>query len=133
MIRGPQRRIDTIVGAAEAIATGRLELGFGDTREDLTAKLVALPGIGPWTAGYLAMRVLGNPDVLLDSDLVLQQSARALGLPTAGRSLAAHAERWAPWRSYATLHLWRARPASATPGRDRDAALRSEDGTEDDH
>ena len=115
VLRGPQRRIDTIVGAAEVLADGRLELGFGDTRDDLTAKLVALPGIGPWTAGYLAMRVLGNPDVFLDSDLVLQQTARALGLPTAGRSLAAHAERWAPWRSYATLHLWRARPRAQPP------------------
>jgi AraC family transcriptional regulator of adaptative response / DNA-3-methyladenine glycosylase II len=114
VLRGPQRRIDTIVGAAEAIADGTLAIGFGDTRDDLTAKLVALPGIGPWTAGYLAMSVLGNPDVLLETDLVLQQSARALGLPASPRALAAHAERWAPWRSYATLHLWRARP-SATP------------------
>ncbi|MFM9876731.1 MAG: 3-methyladenine DNA glycosylase, partial [Rhodoglobus sp.] len=71
----------------------------------------ALPGIGPWTAGYLAMRVLGSPDVLVTSDLVVRQSAAALGMPSTPRGLAEFATRWAPWRSYAGLHLWRARPA----------------------
>jgi AraC family transcriptional regulator of adaptative response / DNA-3-methyladenine glycosylase II len=58
------------------------------------------------------MRVLGNPDVLLTSDLVILQSAAALGLPGTAKELAAHGERWAPWRSYAALHLWRARPVA---------------------
>jgi AraC family transcriptional regulator of adaptative response / DNA-3-methyladenine glycosylase II len=78
--------------------------------DEFTARLTAMPGIGPWTAGYLAMRVLGNPDVLLSTDLVMQQSAAALGLPSTASGLAAYASRWAPWRSYAGLHLWAARP-----------------------
>ena len=72
-------------------------------RDDLTA----LPGIGPWTAGYLAIRVLGDPDELLPDDLAVRRGARALGIDDLSR----HAARWAPWRSYAALHLW----GAATP------------------
>lgn len=110
VLRGPASRVSTIVGAAEAIVECRLRLDVGMPVEEFTAQLVAQPGIGPWTAGYLAMRVLGNPDTLLTSDLVIRQSAAALGLPASPRELDAYGERWAPWRSYAGLHLWRARP-----------------------
>ncbi len=85
VLRGPASRVATIIGAAEAIADGRLRLDLGQSTEDFTAGLVSLPGIGPWTAGYLAMRVLGNPDVLLTSDLVLLQSAASHGLPSKPR------------------------------------------------
>ncbi len=114
VLRGPASRISTIIGAAEALANGELSLDVGTPVGEFEASLTRLPGVGPWTAGYLAMRVLGNPDVLLTSDLVILQSAAALGLPGAARTLAEHGKRWAPWRSYAALHLWRARPASGT-------------------
>ncbi len=110
VLRGPASRVSTIVGTAEAIASGDLRLDLGMPAEEFTARLTAMPGIGPWTAGYLVMRVLGNPDVILSTDLVMQQSAAALGLPSTAGGLAAHASRWAPWRSYAGLQLWRARP-----------------------
>ena len=110
VLRGPASRVSTIVGAAEAIVDGRLRLDVGMPVEEFSAQLIAQPGIGPWTAGYLAMRVLGNPDILVTSDLVIRQSAAALGLPSSPRELDRHGERWAPWRSYAGLHLWRARP-----------------------
>lgn len=110
VLRGPASRVSTIMAVAEAIASGELTLDVGMPSGEFIARLTALPGIGPWTAGYLAMRVLGNPDVLLDSDLVMQQSAGGLGLPSSARGLADYAKRWAPWRSYAGLHLWRARP-----------------------
>ncbi|CAN5540755.1 Ada metal-binding domain-containing protein [soil metagenome] len=106
LLRGPAPRVASILGAARAIADGSLRLDLGMPVDEFTARLTALPGIGPWTAGYLAMRVLGNPDVLLSSDLVMLSSAARLGLPATARSLAAHGERWAPWRSYAGLHLW---------------------------
>jgi len=108
VLRGPSTRVASIVAAAEAIAEGRLVLDVGMPTEELTARLTALPGIGPWTAGYLAMRVLGNPDVLLSTDLVMQASAGRLGLPSTARGLEEHGRRWAPWRSYAGMHLWRA-------------------------
>ena len=73
-------------------------------RNRLLAAMQELPGIGPWTAGYLAMRVLGDPDELLPDDLAVRRGATALRIP----DLTHHAARWAPWRSYAALHLWRA-------------------------
>ncbi|MCU1544465.1 MAG: DNA-3-methyladenine glycosylase 2 family protein [Microbacteriaceae bacterium] len=111
VIRGPVSRVRTILGVAERLASGDLSVDVATTVEEFTARLVALPGVGPWTAGYLAMRVLGSPDVLLTTDLVVLQSAAHHGMPSTARSLAPHGERWAPWRSYATMHLWRARPA----------------------
>jgi AraC family transcriptional regulator of adaptative response / DNA-3-methyladenine glycosylase II len=113
VLRGPQTRIDTIIGAATALASGDLKLDLGMPVDEFTAGLTAMPGIGPWTAGYLAMRVLGNPDVLLSTDLVIRQSASALGLPATAPALSRHAARWAPWRSYAGMHLWRARPIAS--------------------
>ncbi|MBX3098028.1 MAG: DNA-3-methyladenine glycosylase 2 family protein [Salinibacterium sp.] len=110
VLRGPASRVATIVGAAEAIASGELVLDVGMPVDEFTARLVALPGVGPWTAGYLAMRVLGNPDIMLATDLVMLHSAAALGLPGTAKGLTEHSRRWAPWRSYAGLHLWRARP-----------------------
>ncbi|WP_104084040.1 AlkA N-terminal domain-containing protein [Cryobacterium sp. Y11] len=108
VLRGPGARINTILRVAELLASGELALSFGQTRADLEASLVALPGIGPWTAGYVAMRVLGSPDILLTSDLALRQGAGRLGLPVDPRALAAGGADWAPWRSYAGMHLWRA-------------------------
>jgi AraC family transcriptional regulator of adaptative response / DNA-3-methyladenine glycosylase II len=112
VLRGPATRIATILGAARAIADGELRLDVETPAAELRERLLALPGIGPWTADYLAMRVLGNPDILLSSDLVVRQSAAALGLPGDVRALDARGATWAPWRSYATVHLWRARPTA---------------------
>ena len=108
VVRGPATRVASILAVARAIANGSLTLDVRLPADEFSARLTALPGIGPWTAGYLAIRVLGNPDVLLASDLVMLASASRLGLPSTARSLAAHGARWAPWRSYAGLHLWSA-------------------------
>lgn len=107
VLRGPASRVATILRVAESLADGSLVLDVGLTEVELRARLIAIPGIGPWTADYVAMRVLGSPDVLLASDLVMLQSAARLGLPSSAAALAAHGHRWAPWRSYAGLHLWR--------------------------
>ena len=114
VLRGPASRIVTILRAADAMARGELRLDVETPASELRERLLALPGIGPWTADYLAMRVLGNPDVLLSTDLVVRRSATALGLATDERGLSSRGARWAPWRSYATIHLWRARPAGLT-------------------
>ncbi|MET4580899.1 AraC family transcriptional regulator of adaptative response / DNA-3-methyladenine glycosylase II [Conyzicola nivalis] len=116
VIRGPLPRVRSILGVAEAVADGTLSLDVGTPVDEFTARLVELPGVGPWTAGYLAMRILGNPDVLLDSDLVVLQSAALHGLPSTRRWIALHGVRWAPWRSYVTMHLWRARASVAVGG-----------------
>ncbi|WP_394328330.1 DNA-3-methyladenine glycosylase family protein, partial [Couchioplanes caeruleus] len=92
---------------AEAVADGKLDLEPGADREEAVARLRELPGIGAWTAGYVAMRAIGDPDVFLPADVAVQRGARALGLPSDPPALAAHAERWRPWRSYALMRLWR--------------------------
>jgi len=109
VLRGPAPRVRAILAVSEALAAGDLALDVGLTAAELRTRLLAQPGIGPWTADYVTMRVLGAPDILLSSDLVLLAALRRRGLATTPRDAAALGERWAPWRSYATLHLWRAR------------------------
>jgi len=114
VLTGPARRIETVVRLATALADG-LVLDAARDPADLRAELLALPGIGPWTAGYLAIRVLGDPDELLAGDLAVRRGAAVLGLPTDPAGLSAHAERWRPWRSYAATHLWRTTTHRRTP------------------
>ncbi|WP_448004092.1 AlkA N-terminal domain-containing protein [Agromyces bauzanensis] len=111
VLRGPQARIRTIVDVARRLDSGELVVAPERDREELVADLLAVPGIGPWTAGYLAMRVTRAPDILLTSDLALRNGAARLGLPATARELDAVGLRWAPWRSYASMHLWRAAAA----------------------
>jgi AraC family transcriptional regulator of adaptative response / DNA-3-methyladenine glycosylase II len=99
----PRARARTVVAIAEACAAGDLRLEPEGDRAREHAALLALPGIGPWTADYIAMRALGDHDVLLATDLGVRRSAAALGI-----DLADGRPRWAPWRSYATHHLWAA-------------------------
>jgi len=70
--------------------------------------LLAIPGVGPWTADYIALRALGDPDAFPAGDLGLRRSARALGLPHDTPGLEAYSERWRPWRRYAAHYLWAA-------------------------
>jgi AraC family transcriptional regulator of adaptative response / DNA-3-methyladenine glycosylase II len=112
VLRGPEGRIRSILRVAESLADERLRLDVAMPVADFRAALLAQPGIGPWTADYLALRVLGNPDILPVDDLVIRQSAAALGLADSRKTLVERGARWSPWRSYAALHLWRARPAS---------------------
>ncbi|RKR88501.1 DNA-3-methyladenine glycosylase II [Micromonospora pisi] len=104
----PAARRETIRTVARAVADGSLDLDPGADRERLTAQLTGLPGIGPWTAAYVLLRAVGDPDVFLPTDLGVRHGATALGLPGTPASLADHATRWRPWRSYATIRLWRA-------------------------
>ncbi|HEY3338810.1 MAG TPA: AlkA N-terminal domain-containing protein [Propionicimonas sp.] len=105
---GPRARIDNIVAICGQLASGELDLGYADDPVAQHDRLVAVRGIGEWTANYVAMRVLGNPDVLPTGDVALRTGARRLGIPDHPRDLAAWGTHVAPWRSYASLHLWRA-------------------------
>jgi AraC family transcriptional regulator of adaptative response / DNA-3-methyladenine glycosylase II len=108
ILTGPARRIETIRTVCAAIAEGDLDLHVGADAETLRTKLTSYPGIGPWTAGYVTMRLLGDPDVLLLQDIALRTGATRLGLPSTVDGLADRSRPWRPWRSYAGMHLWRA-------------------------
>ena len=108
VLRGPSARIRTIVDVARRLATGDLVVAAERDREELRDDLLDVPGVGPWTAGYLAMRVTRAPDILLTSDLALRNGAAQLGLPATAKELDELGAGWAPWRSYASMHLWRA-------------------------
>ncbi|MFD4420456.1 DNA-3-methyladenine glycosylase 2 family protein [Agromyces sp. NPDC058484] len=113
VLRGPRARIRTIVDVARRLDAGDLVVAPERDRDELRRDLLEVPGIGPWTAGYLAMRVTRAPDILLTSDLALRGGAARLGLPSTAPALDAVGARWAPWRSYASMHLWRAASAGA--------------------
>ncbi|WP_159502337.1 AlkA N-terminal domain-containing protein [Microbacterium sp. 18062] len=116
VLRGPGARIRAITGAAAALAEGSLVLDAGADPLAQRAELLALPGIGPWTADYVRMRVTGDPDVFLPGDVAVRAGAARLGLPDDPRPLTAWAERAAPWRSYLTAHLWRTAPTPPAAG-----------------
>jgi AraC family transcriptional regulator of adaptative response / DNA-3-methyladenine glycosylase II len=103
---------------AHAVAEGALDLGA--PVEDVTAGLEALPGLGRWTAQYVALRALGEPDAFPAADLVLRCMAGTDGTPLSARALEARAEAWRPWRGYAVLHLWRAASDVVRPRRRAD-------------
>lgn len=120
-LRLPRRATAAVLDAARALASGDLVVDVGADADELRLALEARPRIGPWTAAYVAMRVLGDPDAWLPRDVALLAGARAVGaVPMDDPKHAAHARlttraaAWAPWRSYAAMHLWRA--ADSTPG-----------------
>jgi 3-methyladenine DNA glycosylase/8-oxoguanine DNA glycosylase len=95
-------RIETIRALARAVVEGRLNLNGNVDAETLLKQICEVPGIGKWTAQYVAMRALGEPDAFPSSDLGL---LRALGLNNP-RALEQKAENWRPWRAYAAMYLW---------------------------
>ncbi len=97
----PRGRAAAILEVARAMADGQLELDSGTDRDGARERLLAIRGIGPWTADYVRMRALSDPDVLLDTDLVLRRVLEREGLDRT------RTDAWRPWRSYASLHLWR--------------------------
>lgn len=115
ILRGPARRIDSVIAVAGMLATGELVIGASDSLDSLNAKLLPVSGIGPWTVGYVAMRVLGSADIFLPTDAAVRNGyglLRGESLAQARSIKAAELTRMAapmePWRSYLTLHLWRA-------------------------
>jgi AraC family transcriptional regulator of adaptative response / DNA-3-methyladenine glycosylase II len=110
----PTSRRRALVALAEAVKDGMVVIDPGADPTELRAALVELPGIGPWTAEYVAMRALRDPDAFMPTDLGIRRAAQALGLPDDPAHLAALTQGWRPWRSYAMVHLW-AMPPSPTP------------------
>jgi len=102
----PAARAKTIRSLATAVAEGRLALESAQGTEELVARLCALPGIGPWTAEYVAMRALGEPDAFPASDLGVRTALGNGAGSLPAKKVAELAEAWRPWRAYAVMYLW---------------------------
>lgn len=107
-------RAATLRALARALVEGRVDFNAERTLDEFVARWTALPGIGEWTAQYIAMRALGHPDACPDGDLVLQRqlaptpgAADAAGGRLSAREVRARAEQWRPWRAYGVIQLWR--------------------------
>jgi AraC family transcriptional regulator of adaptative response / DNA-3-methyladenine glycosylase II len=102
----PAARRRAVVGLAGALASGEVVLDPAGDLAATRAQLLALPGIGPWTVEYIAMRALRDPDAFLPTDLGVRHALARLGLDDSPRAAAALAERWRPYRAYALQYLW---------------------------
>lgn len=100
-------RAATIRGLAQAVLDGRLAFRSEQPLEAFERDLVSLPGIGPWTTHYIAMRALAQPDAFPAADLILRRTA-GQGRTLSTRELEAMSQAWRPWRAYAVMLLWRA-------------------------
>jgi AraC family transcriptional regulator of adaptative response / DNA-3-methyladenine glycosylase II len=102
----PSKRARAIKLLAIAVADG--ELGFDMDEQAFYEQVIALPGIGPWTAQYICLRAYSNPDSFLHGDLVIRKVAEKILGVSSEKELINRAEAWRPWRGYAGMHLWRA-------------------------
>ncbi|QSX76953.1 DNA-3-methyladenine glycosylase 2 family protein [Agrilutibacter solisilvae] len=100
-------RAATVRTMARALLDGQVDFQPERTLEDFTERWVALPGIGPWTAHYIALRALGHPDAFPADDLVLQRAVPNDGSRMSARALTARSQAWRPWRAYSVIQLWR--------------------------
>ena len=126
VLSGSSSSIRAVTQVAAELADGSLTLTAADDAVELRTTLLSRPSITPWTADYLGMRVLGDPDVLLSSDGAARTGMRSAGLPQGPEGLRAWSSDLAPWRSYLTAHLWRIaqRGAPCTGrGREREEAV----------
>jgi AraC family transcriptional regulator of adaptative response / DNA-3-methyladenine glycosylase II len=103
---GPGRRRATLRALTRALAAGELAIDPGSDRAEVRARLLELPGIGPWTTEYIAMRALSDPDAFLPTDLGVRRALERFRQPGDPRAAAGAAERWRPWRAYALQYLW---------------------------
>ncbi|MFC3574317.1 AlkA N-terminal domain-containing protein [Streptomyces yaanensis] len=102
----PRTRRTTFTTLVRQLAEGELHLGVESDWEESRARLLSLPGFGPWTVDVIAMRALGDPDAFLPTDLGIRRAAQELGLPSTPAALTARAAAWRPWRAYAVQYLW---------------------------
>ena len=107
----PTARGRALITLSAALASGELMLDAGADRDEARRRLLALPGIGPWTAAYVAMRALRDPDAFLPSDLGVRRALAGLGQDSRPAAAERLADRWRPYRAYAVQHLWAQLPA----------------------
>jgi AraC family transcriptional regulator of adaptative response / DNA-3-methyladenine glycosylase II len=102
----PGARAETIRLLAQAVAEDGLDLSPTSVPDDVRARLLAIPGIGPWTVEYVAMRALRDPDAFPAGDLGLRHALAENGRPASTAEVERRSASWRPWRAYAAAHLW---------------------------
>ncbi|HEX3840313.1 MAG TPA: AlkA N-terminal domain-containing protein [Acidimicrobiales bacterium] len=102
----PGSRRRTLEALAAAIAEGTVRINSGEDPVELEQRLLALPGIGPWTTAYISMRALGHPDAFMPTDLGVRRGIARMGHNDDLTTVTRLAEKWRPWRAYAMAHLW---------------------------
>ena len=102
----PKARSESIVALSREVAAGRIRFDAYSSVDSVTGALVGLRGIGPWSASYVALRGLGDPDAFPESDLGITKALTQLRYPAERTARSAAIERWRPWRGYAALYLW---------------------------
>lgn len=102
----PGKRVATLQRLAAAVANGALELHVENGTDELIGRLCELPGIGPWTAEYIALRGFGEPDAFPAADLGLLKAPLWGNKGITARQLLARSQTWRPWRAYAAVHIW---------------------------
>ena len=103
----PNKRAQAIKDMAAAVVRGEIDLARSNSSEILVGQMTAIKGIGPWTAQYVTMRALNDPDAFLHSDLVILKSAASLLGIQSEKEMLERSQAWRPWRAYAGMHLWR--------------------------
>lgn len=111
----PGKRVATLQRMAAAVAGGALELDIKDGVDQLARRLCELPGIGPWTAQYIALRGFGEPDAFPVADLGLLKAPMWGSEGISARALLNRSEAWRPWRAYAAVHIWQNYSDAASP------------------
>ena len=109
----PKARAATLAGIATAVRADPTLFDPGRDLAEAVTRLRNLPGVGEWTAQYIAMRAMGESDAFLAGDIAVRRKFAQFGPRLSEKQLLAHAERWRPWRAYAVLHLWTAEAAVA--------------------
>ncbi len=118
----PEARRRALRALAGAVDDGSLSVDPGSDPAEVARRLGALPGIGPWTVAYVALRALADPDAFLPTDLGVRRALAARGADDGPAQVLALSERWRPWRAYATVHLWAGPPGPAGVARGASAA-----------
>jgi 3-methyladenine DNA glycosylase/8-oxoguanine DNA glycosylase len=102
----PQKRRDTLREIAHQMGSGKLSLDTVGNLSDFVHTLTCIAGVGDWTANYVAMRALGEPDAFPASDLGILKALQTGAVRPSVKQATQHAEAWRPWRAYAAVYLW---------------------------
>lgn len=119
-----KQRQAAIVALAQAVAQHGLQLHPGADLPATLAALQALPGVGDWTAQYIAMRALRWPDAFPSGDVALHKALGVQGQPQPAKAALAASQAWQPWRSYAVIRAWAQLPGAKTPAAGPETAIK---------